>query len=80
MRQIKKEDLDLGEMIRTEGARMKMFSVAAIARATGIPETTLRKKLKRYKTLSAGELSALMKECPTITDEMMGKAIRAIAK
>lgn len=75
----RKNDNDLGEMIRVESARAKMFSVAALARATDIPETTLRKKLKRFKTLSAGELSVVMKECPTITDEMMGKAIREIA-
>lgn len=70
---------DPGEMIRAEGAKAKMYSVAALARATGIPQTTLRKKLKRFGTMSAGELSALMRECPTITDEMMGKAIREIA-
>lgn len=74
-----KDEPSQSVMIRAAAAIQKMYSVAAIARATGIPETTLRKKLKHFKTLSAGELSVLMRECPTITDEMMGKAIREIA-
>ena len=63
-------------MIRAAAALQKMYSVAAIANETGIPESTLRRKLKHFETLTVGELCTLMRVCPSLTNEMIGEAVR----
>jgi hypothetical protein len=75
-----KDEPSQATMIRTAAAHRSMYSVAALANETGIPETTLRRKLKHFETLTVGELSALMRALPSITDEMMGKAVREAAR
>lgn len=63
-------------MIRAAAALQSLHSVAAIANETGIPETTLRRKLKHFETLTVGELNALMRALPSLTNEMIGEAVR----
>lgn len=77
---MKKKPEDPNKTIRTAGAAAGYYSVAAIARATGIPESTLRKKLGKFQLFTVGELGALMRELPTLTDEVVGRAIREANK
>jgi hypothetical protein len=67
-------------IIRAAAAAVGLNSVESIAEATGIPRSTLARKLKLFSTLTAGELSALMNEFPSLTDEKMGKLIREVSK
>lgn len=71
-----KKTLDANDIIRSAAAAVGLYSVCSMSRATGIPESTLRKKLKKFQLFSVGELSALMREMPTLTDEVIGQAIR----
>jgi predicted ArsR family transcriptional regulator len=67
-------------IIRTAAAAAQMYSVAAIADTIGVPQTTLRKHLKNFSMITAGELSAMMAVMPALTDEEMGKAIRRLCE
>ena len=73
---MKKKKLDANDIIRSAAAAVGLYSVCSMSRATGIPESTLRKKLKKFQLFSVGELCALMRELPTLTDEVIGQAIR----
>ena len=75
-----KKTLDANDIIRSAAAAVGLYSVCSISRATGIPESTLRKKLKNFQLFSVGELSALMRELPTLTDEVVGRAVREANK
>jgi hypothetical protein len=66
--------------VRSAAAAVGLNSVESIAEATGIPRSTLARKLKLFSTFTAGELSALMNEFPSLTDEKMGKLIREVSK
>ena len=73
---MKNKKIDANAEIRSAGAAAGLYSVCAISRATGIPESTLRKKCKNFQMFSVGELCALMRELPKLTDEVIGRAIR----
>lgn len=72
-----KKDVTSSErIIRVAGAAAGYDSMTAIAEAAGIPDSTLRKRMKNFTTFRVGELCAIMKELPELTDEAMGRAIR----
>lgn len=66
--------------VRSAAAAVGLNSVESIAEATGIPRSTLARKLKLFSTFTVGELSALMNKFPSLTDEKMGKLIREVSK
>ena len=72
----KKEEISSERIIRVAGTAAGYDSVTAIAEAAGIPDSTLRKRMKNFTTFRVGELAAIMKELPELSDEAMGRAIR----
>lgn len=76
----KKKSNDSALMIRSAAASVGSFTVKDIAERSGIDRTTLTRRLEHFNTFTVGELAALMKLCPTITDEDMGRAIRDAAR
>lgn len=73
-------DSETAKMILKAGLDQGYRSLRQISQAAGIPYTTLYKRMKHFECSTAGELNALMKVLPSITNEMMGKAVREAAK
>ncbi len=71
-----KKSEDPANTIRAAGAAVGAYSLSDISNRTGIPKSTLCRKIKQIKTLTVGELAVLMKEFPSLSDEVVGKIIR----
>lgn len=73
-------DSEAAKMVIRAGIDQGYRSLRQISQAAGIPYSTLYKRMLHFECCTAGELNALMKVLPSITNEMMGKAVREAAK
>lgn len=67
-------------IIRAAAAEIGAFSMADMSELTGIKRSTMQRRMKDISTFTVGELSTLMHELPSLTDEKIGKMIREVYK